>query len=31
MVSALAALTLNAGVMLHVKKARAGRSADRFI
>ena len=31
MVSALMVLTLNAGVILHIRRAREGRSADRFI
>ena len=31
MVSALIALTLNTGVLLHIKKVRESRSANRFI
>jgi len=31
MVSALMVLTLNTGVILHIRRAIEGRSADRFI
>jgi len=30
-VSALTAVTVNAGVVLHVKRARGRKSADRFL